>query len=693
MHFNTQYSFFYIVLSLAIASLLSYLLYKGNPLKLQKKWMQWTVMGVRWFSLFIICFLLIEPLVKWLNQHKEKPLLIFAIDNSESMVAGKNGVYTKTEFVSELQKIKEELADKFKIVNFTLGSQTKISDSLSFHEKQSKLAEGLAEIENYTFQQNHAATILVSDGMYNEGSNPLYSLNSTQAPIFTIGMGDSTQRKDALIKKVLAPQQVFADNNIEIAIDLQAYFCSQEVLAIELKENGKLLYSGKETALGAKFYKQHKISLNKASEGIHSYEISILPLGNEASYANNKANFQINSVRVKQKISLVYLTPHPDIGAIQRVINQQKNYELEVLSFNETSPEKLKEPSLVILHQLPGNKGEGTQLIKQLSDKNTPLFYIVGKQSGISFFNQLSKQKLSATAQNQNEAQAWVNNQFNLFQLDDNTIQTVSKFNPLYTIYGNYQLSADAQVLLNQQIGYVKTNIPLLAFSNGTGNNQAFLFGEGIWRWFLQDFLLHSNHEVSAGLLTKIIQWTIGKNDKSKFRLEPSKKIFDENESVTFEATLFNDLFEKINTPDINMQLSNEKGKVYSYQFSKSNENYQLNIGNLLPGKYTYKASVNNGNYPVKNGAITIKSLQIEALQTQANFPLLRAISDETDARFYFPSQLNELKTELLNRDQFKTIIHEQEELIPLIQYKIIFFLILALLSLEWFIRKWQGLI
>ncbi|MCG9881203.1 MAG: VWA domain-containing protein [Bacteroidia bacterium] len=655
--------------------------------------MEWGVMSIRWFSLFIICFLLIEPMVKWLNQHKEKPLVVLAVDNSESMLAGDKSNYLKTEFAAQLQNLKEELSDKFKIATFTLGSQTKISDSLSFQEKQSKLSEGLTEIENYTYQQNHAATILFSDGMYNEGSNPIYTISRTSAPIYTVGFGDSTQRKDALIKKVLAPQQVFADNSFEIAIDLQAYFCSQETLKIELKENGKLLYSGQEKAIGSKFFKQHKISLNKASEGIHTYEISISPLSNEASYANNKVSVQINSLRNKQKILLLYLTPHPDIGAIQRTINQQNNYQVEVLSHSEFKLDKLGETGLVILHQLPGNKGEGVQLINQFKEKNVPLFYILGKQTGISFFNQVSKQRLSATAQNQNEAQAWVNSQFNLFQLDENMAEALTKFNPLYTTYGNYQLSIDAQVLLNQQIGFVKTNIPLLAFSNQSGANQAFLFGEGIWRWFLQDYLIHNNQEISGGLLNKIIQWTLGKNDRSKFRVEPSKKIFDENESVNFEAVLFNDLYEKINTPDISLQLSNESGKVYPYQFSKNNDAYQLELGNLSPGKYTYTAAVNGGNYPIKKGSITVKSLQIEALQTQANFPLLRSISNETNAKFYFPTELKQLKEELLKQDNFKTIIHEQEELVSLIQYKILFFLIVLLLSLEWFIRKWQGMI
>ena len=655
--------------------------------------MVYGIMGLRWFSLFFICFLLLEPMIKWITQQKEKPLLVLAIDNSESMVAGKNANYLRNEFLSEVQAFKSDLSSQFNIVQYTIGNGVAISDSVNFNEKLSNLSEGLTELENRNYQLNHAATILISDGMYNAGSNPAYALSKASAPVFTLGLGDTTQRKDALIKKVYAPTQVFAENDFEIIIDLQAFYCAEEQLKIEVREKDKLLYSGTQTAKGPKYFQQQKISLNKTSEGIHTYDISILPLQSEASYSNNKASVQVSSLRNKQHIVLVYQSAHPDLGAIERTLNKQLNYSYEAIAINQIKEEKLPDAALYILHQLPGNRGEGNSLIQRLKEKNIPAFFIVGKQTNIPFFNQVSRHKITGTAQNQNEAQAWVNNQFSLFQIDENTINALQKFNPLHTPYGNYQLSADAQVLLNQQIGYVKTNSPLLAFNSAGGANQAYLFGEGIWRWFLQDFLLHSNQSISENLLLKIVQWTAGKNDRSKFRLDPSKKIYDENEAVSFEAILLNDLYEKVNEADISLQLSNDKGKTFNYQLSKTAEAYQLQIGNLAPGLYRYQAKVNKGDFPVKKGEILVKSLQLESLQTRANFETLRAISQESGGQFYQANELNVLKENLQKNPNFKTIIHEQDQLKILLEYKLLFFLILALLSLEWFIRKWQGMI
>ena len=693
MQFQTNYPILLIVASALLATFVSYWLYRKNPLKLTQKWMVYGVMGLRWLSLFFICFLLLEPLIKWLNQHKEKPILVIAFDNSQSMLGGKDKDYLQSQFLPALNLFKKNLADQFNVITYTIGSEVKRTDSLSFTDKISNLSGGLEEIENNYFQTNHAATLLISDGMYNAGSNPAYALNKNSPPVFTIGIGDTTQRKDAIIQKAYAPTQVYANNDFEIMIDLQAFYCAGEALKIEVRENQKLLFSATKMAVGPKYFQQQRINLNKTSEGFHTYDISIAPLKAEASYINNKVSVQVNSLKNKQHLVLVYQNAHPDIGAMQRAISKLENYSLEALPLSQINAGKLPEAALYILHQIPGTRGEGLPLLKQIQTKNIPCFFIVGKQNGLPFLAQINGSKIIGNAQNQNEAQAWVNTQFNLFQLDELSLNTIQKFNPLITPYGSYQISAGTEVLLNQQIGFVKTNTPLLSFSYFGGTNQSMLFGEGIWRWFLQDYLWHGNQQISENLLSKIIQWTAGKSDRSKFRVEPSKKIFDENEAILIDATLFNDLQERVNSFNVSLQLTDEKGKNFQFQFSKTNDAYQLQIKNLLPGKYSYSASADGGNYPIKKGEILVKSMQLESIQTKSNFEALRAISQESGGEFYATDNLKILADKLANNPNMKTVIHEQEQLKSLLEYKFLFFLILLLLSTEWFVRKWQGLI
>jgi hypothetical protein len=85
--------------------------------------------------------------------------------------------------------------------------------------------------------------------------------------------------------------------------------------------------------------------------------------------------------------------------------------------------------------------------------------------------------------------------------------------------------------------------------------------------------------------------------------------------------------------------------------------------------------------------------MQLESIQTKSNFEALRAISQESGGEFYATDNLKILADKLANNPNMKTVIHEQEQLKSLLEYKFLFFLILLLLSTEWFVRKWQGLI
>lgn len=656
--------------------------------------MVYSVMAIRFLTIFTVCFLLLGPMFKWVSQRKEKPILAIAIDNSSSMLQASDSSFIRNNLRKEITKLSEALNEQYSIETYAIGTSAEKNKEITFTEKSTNLSDALLQISNDHYNLNHSATLLISDGIYNEGSNPAYALNKGAAPVFTIVAGDSTQHKDALIGKARYNPSIFVGNDFEIQIDCKAFYCNNENLQFTLSEGNETLQKGTIIAKGNNYFGTQKFILSNAKEGIHTYQIKINSLQKEVNLVNNKITIQVNVLKSKQKIVLLYQTPHPDISAITRTLEANTNYELQSYLYTDYKDEGINDASLFILHQLPGNNGEANKLVETLQQKNMPLVYILGKQTGLNYINNQGTLRIIGPNQNYNEAQAWVNQQFSLFQLDENAISNIQKFSPLITPFGNYQIPGNANTLLYQQIGYVKTNTPLLFFSNSIGTNEVYLCGEGFWRWRLQDFLLNQNTHVSETILNKIVQWASGKSDRTKFRVEPNKKIIDENESLTFTAELYNDLFEMINKDEISLVLKNNTGKVFPYQFSKSQNAYQLNIGTLDAGEYTYEASVNGqSSYGKRTGKIHIKELQTEALETRANPVNLRAIASETGGQFFQMNQFEIVKNALLKSDFNKTVVYKEEELIDLIKQKWLFACIILFLSTEWFIRKWNGFI
>ena len=70
---------------------------------------------------------------------------------------------------------------------------------------------------------------------------------------------------------------------------------------------------------------------------------------------------------------------------------------------------------------------------------------------------------------------------------------------------------------------------------------------------------------------------------------------------------------------------------------------------------------------------------------------MLNNISQNTNGKFYLPNQLNELEKDIKTREDIVTTSYQEKTFDDLIDYKWIFFLIIGLISVEWFLRKYNG--
>jgi hypothetical protein len=144
------------------------------------------------------------------------------------------------------------------------------------------------------------------------------------------------------------------------------------------------------------------------------------------------------------------------------------------------------------------------------------------------------------------------------------------------------------------------------------------------------------------------------------------------------------------NNEDIDLTIKNAQGKQFDFTFSKTEKSYTANIGQLPVGTYNYSAKSNNQK-GVKTGNFIIQALQAELTQTRANFQLLNTLANETNGQFFTYNNLDKITDNIITNDNIQSIIYKNSKLNELINNKWIFFVILLLLSIEWFIRKWSG--
>ncbi len=192
-------------------------------------------------------------------------------------------------------------------------------------------------------------------------------------------------------------------------------------------------------------------------------------------------------------------------------------------------------------------------------------------------------------------------------------------------------------------------------------------------------------------MITKIVQYLSVRVDKSFFRVVGNNN-FLENESVGFDAEVYNQSYELINEPDVEMTITNSEGNTFPFVFSKTAKSYHLNAGMLPVDNYSYEASVRVGEKIFKDaGEFTVSPLNIETVNLIADHNLLYQIAQKHDGQMLSPATMEQFPEMLKNRNDIKTITFAEKRYSELVNVFWVLLLILVLISAEWFIRKRNG--
>ncbi len=680
------------VACLMLAVLYSIILYR-QPVNLDKTWRN-VLLATRAIAVFILSFLLLSPLIKKVDQHLQKPLILVLQDNSSSIkqFAAKN--FQPKSFLEHLHQLSKNLGEDYDVQEFHFDKSLSNGLSDSLNGKQTDISDAFQALNNRFGNQNIGAVILVSDGLYNRGSSPVDLASTLKTNIYTVALGDTTPKKDVLIDHVDYNKTAFLGNDFVANVFVAATQTKGNGLKLRVIEDGKPVLTQQIPVLSNNFKKSFPIKINADKKGIRKYEISLQPVANEISTTNNATTIYVEVIDNRKKILILYDAPHPDIAALRQALESNQNYEVKTSLWSDFDLNKLNIYNLLILEQLPNNRVNLQPLMAQADRQKMSLWYLLGAQSNISQFNSLQNQiNISSSNQTMQEIFAAPDASFSTFILSDSARAKITSFPPLLAPFGNYSNTA-ASILLKQKIGNVSTSYPLLAFTENDGQRTAILTGEGLWRWRLNEFQQFGNHHAFDELVSQTVQYLLVRSNHKRFNASAAKPVFDEDEDIILQAELYDKAFELINQPDVSINIKNKNGKKYSFQFSRTNKSYQLDAGILPPGEYIYEAQTKIGNENFKaNGNLSIKQMIAEASESAANHQLLYALAKENAGEMILPENLNRLPELIRKNENIKTIAYQDNNYKELIDEKWVFVLILFLLSLEWFLRRRNGAI
>ncbi len=674
----------------ATALLYTLLLYfKNKNAKLPPKWII-PLSIFRFLSVFLIAFLLLSPYVVMKKKTVKKPVLIFAQDNSASILLNKDSAWYLKTYPLLLHKLYDGLSKDFDIDTLLFGSNVINGGTPAFNDGVSDYGMLFGKIKNDFAGEKIDALIIAGDGIFNRGFDPSDAAADVTYPVYTIVLGDTTSYSDLKIKDIRCNSIVYKNDIFPVEITVSAKGMKGKKAVLSISDGKKTVSKKKIMIPNDRFNKTIKFYLTSNDYGKIHYKISFVSSVPENNKNNNYYDLFLNVLKNRQKILVLTSAPHPDIAAIRRSLENGNNNKVEVKNINDKLPSTLNY-DLVILHGVPQNSIE-YKIVKDIENKKIPLLFILSSNTDFTLFNRLNTglQIKSAVGKTEN-ALAYFNNGFALFGFDNDDKTDLETMPPLIVPFGNWVYDPDFSVLAYQKVAGINTDYPLLVFGEKNGVKRGFVCGEGVWLWRMHNFLKYDNTRAFDNLITKSVQYLVTRMDKRLFRVKAQEK-FNLLSDIIINAELYDKAYNPVTGADISLKLTDEKGNVFNYSFLPREKTYSLNLGRLPVGIYHYSAVAKEGkDIYYDKGSFVVNNVTLESLNTVAATDVLHNLSLQHQGKMFFKDDMDSIPYYLKKSERFSKTASYNERYMGLLDIPLIMIVIFLLLTVEWFLRKYLG--
>ncbi len=636
---------------------------------------------LRFLTIFTLLVLLVNPQITITKTKTEKPDLILLTDQSKS-ISYLNQNLSIERILGKISSI-SALKERFNIFNY--GFDEQLSDSINnlFNGGQTQIYNSLKDIQKI-HRKSQSPIVLLTDGNQTYGSDYAFFKSNYEQPIYSIAFGDTTQVDDFKISRVNANKYAYLNNKFPIEVLVSYSGKTAKESELQVYKGKQLVFKKKLSFTSQKTSEFVNFNIKATQVGLHSYTARILPFTGEKNQDNNSKSFVIETIDQKTNVLLISDIIHPDIAALKRTVESNERRSLTVKKPSEIT--SLEGYQLLLIYQ---PKASFRSVYEMATKKGIQLLTFTGKQTDWTFLNRLKRNYQKNTSTQSQEIVAALADNFTVFNTDQFNLD---KYPPVESSFGQETLVSPYEALLFKKIANVQTTDPLLAFWENGVANEAVFFGEGFWKWRLANYKRDGDFKKFDDFFGKVIQFLSSKKERKRLTANYESTYYSAN-SIKITASYFNKNYE-FDTKGKLLLTVNETGIKSTKKLPmvlKANY-YEADLSDLLPGNYTFSLKV-EGTKLKTIGRFNVLDFDIEKQFFRPDIESLSVLSKKNNGNLFYPDQLDELIATLIKSDQFKPIQKSKQEKLPLISWKFMLGLLLVLLSIEWFLRKYNGLI
>ncbi|MFI5253166.1 MAG: vWA domain-containing protein [Bacteroidota bacterium] len=673
---------------------------------------------VRSFSLALLLLLFFEPIIRIVHRDEQRPRIAVLIDDTQSMtVKDKQGeraaLMRQWLHDDRLKKLPGPVEARY----YTFSSKLRpgnpsVPDSIAFGGETTDLSTVFAQLKDRLVKENIQAAVVLSDGDYTVGKNPVYDAKSLGIPIYAIGVGDTNEQKDILVEKIVTNTVAYAETKVPVQITVRSSGYNGENVEVHIAE-GKNVLDRKMIQLAEGTREYHvDLSVEPKEEGVKKYVVSVSTLPGELTDRNNSQTVFMRVLKSKLKILIFAGAPSPDVPAVRQALLEDSHFSVNVfVQKNSTdfyegrfSQSQLDSADCFVFIGYPGritSPGLLTQLKDAIDRTKKPLMFVASATidyQKLAVFQSYLPFTWNAAPGEMQVFPAVIDRYKNhpLITLEGGmTADAWTELPPLNKNNTSFRAKAESQVLCAVSVQNVILPEPLVAIRNVNRFRSYAITGQNVWQWRLMAQGNPHTEKFFPLLMSNVIRWLTTKEDAKNVRIIPSKQIFTTAEPVDFTAQVYDEQLEPMDNAEVNVDIHKADESSQIALHAVGNGVYEGSAEGLGEGDYTYSGKVNaNGRlYGEDAGRFSIGGVNVEFLETRMNKQLLEQLSFTTNGKYYDLAGSGSLNDDLLHANQFASKELVQASEIELWNWQYFLAALVLLFAIEWFIRKINGML
>lgn len=598
------------------------------------------------------------------------------------------------------------------------------------------ISAALGEVEKLTASERMAAAVLITDGDWNSGKDPVAAASKLQAlgiPVFCVGVGNPDEVMDIEVADIKAKRSVYLKDAVAVAAEVRWSGYRDKTVSVVLRQGEDVLQE-KKVELGSGVAGRGSGSQTVGLQfvptkvGVAVCTVEIQPEADELRKDNNQKTFEVEVTRARKKVLLVEKFPRWEWRFLKNAIYLDPDFDLTTILFNgvgrpsegdfyitsfPTTKRELYEFEVIIFGDVPAMEftPEQLQLVASYVDeKGAPFIMISGEEYAPWSYKGTEIEKLLPVILDDSPrgktgvyfgegfnieltAEGWNSPMMLLSDVPEDNDRVWMNLPPFYWCASVERAKPGATVLATHPFlsnPASRGKLPLIATQH-YGNGKTMIVSiDSTWRWRLE-----YGDIVHYRFWGNVLRWMVAAplEGKGKYvTLSSDKETYRVGDTATIDARVADKEYYPFNKGQVFVEVTDPFGK---------NERLPMEMTDAKRGTYQAKYPIRaSGVYRIQSvvpslgeegfqAAIKVsgESVSLERNSLQMNREVLERIAAKTGGSFHT------IETAAAIADEIPSLQREFSEVklrsLWDSSYAIVAFV--GIMTLEWFLRKRKG--